>query len=74
MIRFTSPDEQNCDRNASEKSEDFIYDKIKIQTLKYEILQNIGDYITEISDSEFKAFKCKCAGLVEHSCFRYDKK
>ena len=38
--------------------------KIKIKTLKDEILQNLCDNLREVFDSEFKTFKSKCEGLV----------
>ena len=50
-----------------------IYEKIKIEIFKGNILQNFRKNIKEIFDSEFTTFKSKCDEFSEMSSVRYSK-
>ena len=49
------------------------YEKIKVESLKKNILQNLRNNIKEIIDSEFTIFKTKWEELVQTSSVRYNK-
>ena len=49
------------------------YEKIKVESFKENILQNLRNNIKEIFDSEFTIFKSKCEELVQTSSVRYNK-
>ena len=65
-IGFTSPDGQSLDIDA-------ISEKIKIQSFKDNILQNLRKNIIEIFDAELVNFKAHCEDLVKKSCADYNK-
>ena len=65
-IGFTSPDGQSLDIDA-------ISEKIKIQSFKDNILQNLRENIIEIFDAELVNFKAQCEDLVKKSCAYYNK-
>ena len=67
---------ENAETNSSEKNMDTItqYEKIKVESFKEKILQNLRNNIKEIFDSEFTIFKSKCEELVQTSSVRYNKK
>ena len=48
-------------------------EKIKVESFKENILQNLRNIIKEIFDSEFTIFKSKCEELVQTSSVRYNK-
>ena len=50
-----------------------ISEKIKIQNLKDNILQNFRENIIEIFDAELANFKAQCEVLVKKSCADYKK-
>ena len=47
-------------------------EKIKVESFKENILQNLQNIIKEIFDSEFTIFKSKCEELVQTSSVRYN--
>ena len=49
------------------------HEKIKVESFKENILQNLRNNIKEIFDSEFTIFKSKCEELVQTSSVRYNK-
>ena len=59
--------------NSSEKYIDRIYEKVKIENFKGDILKNLRNNIKELFDNEFTIFKYKCEELVETSSLRYNK-
>ena len=59
---------ENAETNSSEMTQ---YEKIKVESLKENILQNMRN--KEIFDSEFAMFKSKGEELVETSSIRYNK-
>ena len=65
-IRFASPDGQSLDKDA-------ISEKIKIQSFKDNILQNLRENIVEIFDAQLVNFKAQCENLVKKSCADYNK-
>ena len=65
-IGFTSPDGQSLKTDA-------ISEKIKIQSFKDNILQNLRENIIEIFDAELVNFKAQCEDLVKKSCADYNK-
>ena len=65
-IGFTSPDGQSLDMDA-------ISEKIKIQSFKDNILQNLRENIIEIFDAKLVNFKAQCEDLVKKSCADYNK-
>ena len=65
-IGFTSPDGQSLNIDA-------ISEKIKIQSFKDNILQNLRENIIEIFDAELVNFKAQCEDLVKKSCADYNK-
>ena len=64
-IGFTSPDGQSLDIDA-------ISEKIKIQSFKDNILQNLRENIIEIFDAKLVNFKAQCEDLVKKSCVDYN--
>ena len=52
---------------------DAISEKIKIQSFKDNILQNLRENIIEIFDAELVNFKAQCEDLVKKSCADYNK-
>ena len=60
-IGFASPDGQSSNI-------DTIYEKIKIQSFKDNILQNLRENITEIFNTELVNFKAQREELVKKSC------
>ena len=66
---------ENAETNYSEKNMDTItqHEKIKVESFKDNILQNLRNNIKEIFDSEFTIFKSKCEKLVQTSSVRYNK-
>ena len=65
-IGFASPDGQSLNIDA-------ISEKIKIQSFKDNILQNLRENIIEIFDAELVNFKAQCENLVKKSCADYNK-
>ena len=65
-IEFASPDGQSSNI-------DTIYEKIKIQSFKDNILQNLRENIIEIFNTELVNFKAECEDLVKKSCADYNK-
>ena len=65
-IEFASPDGQSSNI-------DTIYEKIKIQSFKDNILQNLRENIIEIFNTELVNFKAECKNLVKKSCADYNK-
>ena len=65
-IGFASPDGQSSNI-------DTIYEKIKIQSFKDNILQNLRENIIEIFNTELANFKAQCEDLVKKSCADYNK-
>ena len=65
-IGFGSPDGQSLNIDA-------ISEKIKIQSLKGNILQNLRKNIIEIFDTQLVNFKVQCEDLVKNSCADYNK-
>ena len=65
-IGFASPDGQSLNIDA-------ISEKIKIQSFKDNILQNLRENIIEIFDAELINFKVQCEDLVKKSCADYNK-
>ena len=61
IIGFTSPDGQSLNIDPISK-------KIKIQSFKDNILQNLRENIIEIFDAELINFKVQCEDLVKNSC------
>ena len=49
------------------------HEKIKVESFKENILQNLRNNIKEIFDSEFTIFKSKCEKLVQTSSVRCNK-
>ena len=47
------------------------YEKIKVESFKENIPQNLGNNIKEISDSEITILESKCEELVQTSSVRY---
>ena len=47
-------------------------EKIKVESFKENILQNLRNIIKEIFDSEFTIFKSTCEELVQTSSVRYN--
>ena len=64
---------ENAHMNSSEKYIDRIYEKVKIENFKDDILKNLRHNIKELFDNEFTIFKSKCDELVETSSLRYSK-
>ena len=64
---------ENAHMNSSEKYIDRIYEKVKIENFKDDILKNLRHNIKELFDNEFTIFKSKCEELVETSSLRYNK-
>ena len=58
---------ENVERNSSEENVDTMtqYEKIKVESFKENILQNLQNFIKEIFDSKFTIFKSKCEELVQ---------
>ena len=52
---------------------DAISEKMKIQSFKDNILQNLRENIMEIFDAELVNFKAQCQDLVKKSCADYNK-
>ena len=52
---------------------DTIYEKIKIQSFKDNILQNPCENIIEIFDTELVKFKARCEDLIKKSYADYNK-
>ena len=52
---------------------DTIYEKIKIQSFKGNILQNLRENIIEIFDAELANSKAQCEDLVKKPCADYNK-
>ena len=52
---------------------DTISEKIKIESFKDNILQNLRENIIEIFDAELVNFKAQCEDLVKRSCANYNK-
>ena len=52
---------------------DTIYEKIKIQSFKDNILQNLGQNIIELFNTELVNFNAQCEDLVKKSCTDYKK-
>ena len=65
-IGFASPDVQSSNI-------DTISEKMKIQSFKDNILQNLRENIIEIFNTELANFKAQCEGLVKKSCADYNK-
>ena len=65
-IGFASPDGQSSNI-------DTIYEKIKIQSFRDNILQNLRENIIEIFNTELVNFKAQCEDLVKRSCADYNK-
>ena len=65
-IGFASPDGQSSNI-------DTIYEKIKMQSFKDNILQNLRENIIEIFDAKLVNFKVQCENLVKKSCANYNK-
>ena len=65
-IGFASPDGQSSNI-------DTIHEKIKIQSFKDNILQNLRENIIEIFNTELVNFKAECEDLVKKSCADYNK-
>ena len=65
-IGFASPDRQSSNI-------DTIYEKIKIQSFKDDILQNLGQNIIELFNTELVNFNAQCEDLVKKSCTDYKK-
>ena len=65
-IGFASPDGQSSNI-------DTVYEKIKIQSFKGNILQNIRENIIEIFNTELVNFKAQSEDLVKKSCVDYNK-
>ena len=66
FIGSTSRDGQSLNMDA-------ISEKIKIQSFKDNILQNLRENIIEIFDAELVNFKAQCEDLVKKSCADYNK-
>ena len=49
------------------------YGKVKVESFKENILQNLRNNIKEIFDSEFTIFKSKYGELVQTSLVRYKR-
>ena len=65
-IEFTSPDGQSLNVDATSE-------KIKLQSFKDNILQNLRENSIEIFDAELVKFKAECEDLVKKSCADYNK-
>ena len=65
-IGFASPDVQSSNI-------DTISEKMKIQSFKDNILQNLRENIIKIFNTELVNFKAQCEGLVKTSCADYNK-
>ena len=65
-IGFTSPDGQSLNI-------DTIFEKIKIESFKDNILQNLRENIIEIFDAKLVNFKAQYEDLVKRSCANYNK-
>ena len=65
-IGFASPDGQRSNT-------DTVYEKIKIQSFKDNILQNLRENIIKIFNTELVNFKAQCENLVKKSCADYNK-
>ena len=63
---FTTPDGQSLNMDA-------IFEKIKIQSFKDNILQNLRENIIETFDAKLVNFKGQCEDLVKKSCADYKK-
>ena len=63
---FTTPDGQSLNMDA-------IFEKIKIQSFRDNILQNLRENIIETFDAELVNFKGQCGDLVKKSCADYNK-
>ena len=73
---FSTPEHktiENAHMNPSEKYIDRIYEKVKIENFKDDILKNLRHNIEELFDNEFTIFISKCEELVETSSLRYNK-
>ena len=64
---------ENAETNSSEKYIDTIYEKIKIESFKETILQNVRYNIKEIFGCKFTTIKSKCEELAETPSVRYNK-
>ena len=65
-IEFASPDGQSSNI-------DTISEKIRIQSFKDNILQNLRESIIEIFDEELVNFKAQCEDLVKQLCANHNK-
>ena len=77
-IGFVTPTKKTIEiveTNSSEghKNTRTQYEKIKVESFKENILQNLQNYIKEIFDSKFTIFKFKCEELVQTLSVRYNK-
>ena len=57
-------------QNESEKYIDEIYEKVKIESFKNNILLNLQKNIKDLFDKEFDCFKVKCEELIKESTSR----
>ena len=75
LLTPTKKSVENTETHFSEKNMDTItqYEKIKVESFKENILQNLRNNIEEIFDSEFTIFKSKCEELVQTLSVRYNK-
>ena len=66
---------ENVETNSSGKNIDTMtqYQKIKVESFKETILQNLRNNIKEILDGEFTILKSKCEEQVQTSSVRYNK-
>ena len=64
-IGFASPDGQSS-------NVDTIYEKIKIQGVKVNIIQNLRENISEIFDAKHVNFIAQYEGLVKRPCANYN--
>ena len=64
---------ENAEKNSSEKNVDTMrqYEKIKVESFKENIPQNLRNNIKEISDSEITILKSKCKELIQTLSVRY---
>ena len=73
---FVTPEKKSAECkniNSSEIYIDKIYEKIKIENFKGDILKNVHKDIKELVNNEFTIFKYKCEELIESASFRYTK-
>ena len=66
---------ENAETSSSEKNIETTtqYEKVKVESFKENILQNLRNNTKQIFDSEFTIFKSKCEELVQKSSVRYSK-